>query len=276
MRIKANQTLYVINALALVLILIIVLLPDNVLRIVLGLPLVLFFPGYVLLSALFHRRSSLDDIERFAFSLVLSIAIVPIIGLILNYTSWGITVFSVLVSLSIFIFSISIIAWFRQRTLPDEEKSLINIDLTSWRKRNALSKAISIILVTVIIGTVGVLIYTIATPKVTEKFTEFYVLGLDGKATDYPTELKLDETSYVILGIVNREQEVTTYNVEIKIDEILNETFGPITLEPDEKLESEVSFTPRIEGDNQKVEFFLYKTGQSEPYLNLHLWINVR
>lgn len=276
MRIKAGYILCGIDILTLVLILIIAFFSDNVLRIILGLPLVLFFPGYVLISALFYRKSSLESVERLALSFVLSIAVVPIIGLVLNYTSWGITVYSVLISLSIFVVVLSVVAWFRQRKLLDEEKFTFHIDLTSWGKRSLLSKIVSVILVTVILGTIGILIYTIATHKTSEKFTEFYILDLEGKAVDYPVELKLGDTGSVTLGIINREQELMGYRVEIKIDGTLNGTFGPVTLAPDEKSENEVGFTPQAVGDNQKVEFILYKDGQSEPYLNLHLWINVK
>ena len=45
-------------------------------RIILGLPLVLFLPGYALIAALFIRKDDLDGIERIA----LSIAITPPIG----------------------------------------------------------------------------------------------------------------------------------------------------------------------------------------------------
>ncbi len=90
MRLKLPTDLLVVNVSTLLLIIVISLLPSDVLRIILGLPFVLFFPGYTLISALFHRKGSLSDIERVALSFGLSIAVVALIGLILNYT-WEIT-----------------------------------------------------------------------------------------------------------------------------------------------------------------------------------------
>ena len=63
---------------------------SGVARIVLGLPFVLFFPGYVLNLALFPRKEGMGGIERAALSFGLSIAAIPLIGLTLNYTPWGI------------------------------------------------------------------------------------------------------------------------------------------------------------------------------------------
>lgn len=68
----------------------ILLLPHSPIRVALGLPFVLFFPGYTLIAALYPRRDDLDGIERLALSLGLSLAVVPLIGLVLNYTPWGI------------------------------------------------------------------------------------------------------------------------------------------------------------------------------------------
>ncbi|MGB3943467.1 MAG: DUF1616 domain-containing protein, partial [Methanothrix sp.] len=59
-------------------------------RVPVGLVMVLFLPGYALIAALFPRDDDLDGIERVALSFGLSIAVVPLIGLGLNYTPWGI------------------------------------------------------------------------------------------------------------------------------------------------------------------------------------------
>ena len=37
-----------------------------------------------------------------------------------------------------------------------------------------------------------------------------------------------------------------------------------------------MGFTPDRVGDEQKVEFLLYKQGGSEVYLRLHLWLGVQ
>jgi len=61
-------------------------LNETPVRIILGLHLVLFLPGYALIAALFPRKGDLDGIERIALSFGLSIAVVPLLGLALNYT----------------------------------------------------------------------------------------------------------------------------------------------------------------------------------------------
>ncbi len=72
------------------------------LRAVVGFPLVLFLPGYSLVSALFPGKDELDLLERIALSIGLSICIVVFIGLGLNYTPWGIRLGPVLLVLSVF------------------------------------------------------------------------------------------------------------------------------------------------------------------------------
>ena len=80
----------------------------------------------------------------------------------------------------------------------------------------------------------------------------------------------------MIVGIINREHETVNYWVEVRIDGVRDNQTGPPELGHDGKWEESVSFTPDRAGDNQKVEFLLYKHGESEPYLKLHLWVNVK
>lgn len=35
-------------------------------------------------------------------------------------------------------------------------------------------------------------------------------------------------------------------------------------------------FTPTEAGEKQKAEFLLYKTGQANSYLRLHLWVDIK
>jgi hypothetical protein len=75
-------------------------------RYVLGAIFVLWLPGYSFIKALFPEETQtkkaskpLDPIERIALSLGMSLALVPIVGLLLNYTPWGIRLTPIVLSL---------------------------------------------------------------------------------------------------------------------------------------------------------------------------------
>lgn len=70
-------------------------------RYALGALMTLFMPGYALVEALYPRGDELKPLERFALSIGLSLAILPLIGLILNYTPWGIRLVPIVTSTSI-------------------------------------------------------------------------------------------------------------------------------------------------------------------------------
>jgi len=72
------------------------------LRYVLGSLFVLYTPGATLIEALYPRGTELDPLERLALSIGLSLAVVPLIGLVLNYTPWGIRLKPVSMSLAAF------------------------------------------------------------------------------------------------------------------------------------------------------------------------------
>jgi len=279
LRVKSENELAAISILSVLLIIIIAFLPSNPLRIVLGLPFILFFPGYTLIAALFPKKADLGSIERVALSFGLSIAVVPLIGLILNYTPWGIKLYPILVSITLFILVTSGAAWYRRHKLPEEERLSIsfNVTLPRWAAMSGWDKVLSIVLVVSILGAIGALAYVIMTPKAGEKFTEFYILGLDGKAANYPTELTVGEEGKVILGIVNHEHEdELTYRVEILIDGEGNSTISPPALDHGVKWEDEVGFVPQKAGGNQTVKFILYKQGEEEVYHSVYLRLNVK
>ncbi len=84
------------------------------LRMVLGSVFVLFLPGYALIEALYPGHGELKPLERLALSIGLSLAIVPLIGLALNYTPWGIRLEPVTVSLAVYTLAVLILAAYRR------------------------------------------------------------------------------------------------------------------------------------------------------------------
>lgn len=87
--------------------------PYIVIRYVLGTIFIFWLPGYTFIKALFpqtpthkpgtgltHTVQNLDTIERIALSIGLSLALVPIVGLLLNYTPWGIRLAPITLSLT--------------------------------------------------------------------------------------------------------------------------------------------------------------------------------
>jgi uncharacterized membrane protein len=245
---------------------------------VLGLIFALFSPGYALVAAVFPKRHDLDIVRRLALSFGLSIVVVPFIGVFFNYTRWGINLYSMLLSLLAFIIVAAIVAWFRRRRLPPEERFEPRFCLRLsqfWGGHHLLDRALLVLLVVVIIGAMGTLVYVARLPDTGQAFTEFYLLGPEGKAENYPDVIVLGEEAAVTLGVVNREGVVTDYYIRIFIEGKRVAEVATGTLADEEEWEQRVSFAPLGVGEEQKVEFWLYNGNENIPYHVLELWVDV-
>ena len=278
---RIEPDLILIDILTLALVFIVFTFPVLWLRIVLGSPFIIFFPGYVLIAALFPRRGSLSTTTRIALSLGLSIAVVLLIGLMLNYTPWGIKLYSLLLAVSFFILLMSGLAWYARGRIGSEERFIIDLRVPlaslscNWRTTGKLYRSLTVILVCTILGGSGALGYVMSKPTVGQAFTEFYILGMEGKAENYPQQLCLGEEGKVIVGIVNHEHEETDYRLEVMVDGDKLGELPPIRLKPEEEWEGVVGFTLQKVGDSQKVEFLLYK-GAGQLCEVRYLWVDVR
>jgi uncharacterized membrane protein len=274
-----------IVAMVIILTALFVLLPPlntSPIRTILGIPMVLFLPGYALIAALFPRKTDLDGIERLALSFGLSIAVVPLIGLGLNFTPFGIRLVPILVSISVFTLAMLLIAYIRRSKLSEEERfevplSYMYSSLRSeiFSSKKGVDRILTIILILSILASIIMLVYVIVTPKQGEKFTEFYILGDNGKADGYPTKMVAGRTSSVIVGITNQEYRLTNYTLNISLENQTIKTMQ-VNLMHNSTWEEKVLFTPEKTGDNLKLEFLLYKEDNfTAPYRDLHLWVNV-
>ena len=191
---------------------------EPTLRLILGLPFLLFIPGYVLVFALFPARKTdrgIDTLERFVLSFGLSIAVVPLIGLLLNYTPWGIRLEPILLSVLLFIIGVGLFGAYRWRKTDQAERFIFTFTLPLPQQENKVDRALTVILVVVILVVIVSLIYVIALPRTGETFTEFYLLGPTGKAEGYPQNLTTQQNATVIIGVANHESHPVNYTIEI-------------------------------------------------------------
>jgi uncharacterized membrane protein len=283
-------------------------LSESALRVVFALPFILFIPGYVLIAALFPGRDDLDLLERIALSFGLSIAIVPLIGLALNYTPWGIRLDPIVTALVFFTLAVTAGALYRRLTLPEEPRFSVAFGAAPARIKaelfeegaSRLDRALSVLLIVAIVAALITTAYVLAVPKEGEKFTEFYILGSGGMAADYPTRFSAGEEQSVIIGIGNHEYRTVTYTVETHL---LNQTFDSgtntsqirsmqlldrFTVEVAHNETVEVPYTFSVDDPEvNRLQFLLFNetvpadgvTGAERigaGYRDLHLWISVR
>jgi hypothetical protein len=88
--------------------------PFSVYRYVVGAVFVLYLPGYSIIEAFYPKRDSLRRLERFVLSVGLSLAVVPLVGLALNYTPWGIRFLPSLIALSLLTITLGILGVYRK------------------------------------------------------------------------------------------------------------------------------------------------------------------
>jgi uncharacterized membrane protein len=253
--------------------------PLPVLRLLLGLAYVLLVPGYALQAALFPRADDLDGPERLALSFGLSFAVIPPLALLLDALPWGIRLWPIAVAEGLFSLACAALALYRRGRLVEEERPVLGVqfDPRAWwaaqeRTQRLLWGGLALALGMAAVAATAIIV----TPKPGEKVTEFYILGPEGLAEDYPREVVAARPVTVTMGIANREGVAAEYRVEVYNSGRLIGQAGPVYLETEESDERPVSFAPTEVGDDVKVEFHLYRDDGARPYRSLWLWLKVK
>jgi len=257
----------------------IVLLTSGFFRIGFSLAVLLFCPGYALLVALFPKRRELKLIERVAFSLGISIAVVSVIGLSLYYTPLGLGLNSTFITTTVITVIAAAIGWYRTgRVSPFEDNpNRLNNVRQQLNRLPQIDKTLTVTLAAVIIICAGIFCFVAFIPNEGEQYTEFFILDEQGTTINYPDTFVLGETGRFTLGVISHEENPTAYHIEVTINGSMLISLDTGTLAPEEKWQDTVSFTATQTGTNQKVELWLYKQGESQPYNtdSLHFYIDV-
>ena len=195
------------------------ILNESPFRIILTLPGLLFIPGYCLIAVLFPKKGDIGLLERVMLSIGLSIAIVPLIGLGLNFTPWGIRLEPVLISITLFTLAMIVVAQFRRAILPSEERFKVPFfEIAGKIHRELLppgesriDRFLSIILTLVMIIVIITTVYVIVSPKEGERFSEFYILNENRISSNYPSVIVTGLDYPMFIGVGNQEHRNVTY-----------------------------------------------------------------
>ena len=329
----------------------VVLLPvvsETPARVVFGLAFVLFVPGYAFIAALFPEAgdpfpaaeesnleaddtqadiedtqaetdggylpaSGIDGIERVALSLGLSIAITPLIGLVLNFTPWGIRLVPILTSLSLFTLGATVVAARRRWALPPDEQFHVPYRQWSAAARSELfepdSRAdlgLNVLLVLSVVVAASSVGYAVAVPQQGESFSELYLLtespddNLLTRANDsalvadnYPTEFTVGEGRELVVGIGNHEHQRTDYTLVVQLQRVRfaenstsvlrRESLSTFeaSLGHNETWHRQHTVVPSFAGEGLRLQYLLYRgDAPADPrganaYRENHLWVNV-
>jgi uncharacterized membrane protein len=291
---------------------------DTPLRVVLGLPFVLFVPGYALVAALFPEQgtepaeddddaidsSGITGLERVALSFGVSIAVVPLVGLVLNFTPFGIRLVPIVVSLTGLVLVLTAVATRRRLALDPDER--FQVPWRTWLQagrtelfepETRTDAALNVLLVISLVLAVSSVGYAVAVPKPGESFTEFYLLTEDDDgelvADGYPTEFVAGESQSLVVGVGNQEHRQQAYTVVVELHDVETEnnetrildrerlrTFE-VQTEHNETWQRQHSVTPELTGERMRLTYMLYQGSPpttpttDNAYRELHLWVNV-
>ena len=191
---------------------------NNILRMILGIPFILFIPGYLFLLCIspnHSAKSEVDPIHKIGISIGLSIALVSLDGIMLFYTPFGFNLISIVSSLLIIVIVCGMLAIYRWRKLRQQKQFILSFNIPTFKSKSKLDQILMIFFILAIILTIVTAVVISFLPTKQESFTEFYILGASGKTINYPKNLTMGQASNVTIGLINQEHKTIDYTIEI-------------------------------------------------------------
>lgn len=214
-----------------------------IVRAIFGFPLLFFVPGYIAVSVLFPRDSpvsekqagraliaqtrELSDVERAALSFGLSVAIVPLLGLVIAAGPWGYTDSTVIGVVSGSVLGGTILAISRRQSLPPADRYHVRLGerLTAARAaildaESAAHTAINVALVVSMLLALTTVGYALVAPQQGEEYTSLQLLtendSGDLVASGYPDAIEPGESIPLVIALENHEQQAQNYTIVVQ------------------------------------------------------------
>lgn len=298
---------------------VLVLPAGSPIRVALGLPLLFFLPGYALLAVCFPgrhdesgrrvsssgpagvtRRGTVTLPERLALSVGLSVALVPVVGLVLVAAPVATTPAVIAAALT----AVVVVGMARRLLSPARNRyrapvrggvsTMVEFVVApdSVRTR-VLNVAVLVVAVLAVVALAGALV----SPPQDEAYTDVALVTEDGSgdyvAGGYPDQLAPGESAELVLAVENEEGERTDYTVVVVLERVDGDGNSASAATVDELNRFEVGVddgvrayvehevTPTATGENLRINYLLYR-GEAPPdpntetaYRHVHVWVDV-
>lgn len=221
---------------------------ETPLRIVTGFVVLLFLPGYALVSFIFPEsedggepdadptteatdeppRRGVDGIERVVLAIALSLVIVMGTALGLHTAGVPIGLESTLAVLNVVILAVTAGAAYRRQQIPIDDRFRPDLGGVARELRaeardfDRTDRILTILFIVTLVFAGAGAAYTAVSPSEDESFTEFYLLAedADGKltASEYPTDFTVGESESLTVGVENHEFERVNYTIVVQLE----------------------------------------------------------
>ena len=250
-------------------------------RIVLGLPLVTFIPGYALVAALFPSTTVIDTVERLSLSFALSLALIPLLALAVDLSPWSFALAPMLVALLAATVLFSIIALVRRSQTASVDRFLpvvpdVHIPPPrAWDTLTRVAVATAVAGLVLFLGSGALLV---AQRLGGEPMTEFALYNADGNPEFYARFLHVGEPASYVIEIVNHEQKTVTYTLRVTTDGQELGRIDGITVADGEIWRQPVQIAIPVAGSQVPVTFDLFRQDRGTdgaPYRQLRIFVDV-
>lgn len=293
---------------------------EGPLRTVIGLPLALFLPGYALVAVAFPAKpdepateadrsvvrlvavGSPGWYERIALSVASSLALLPLVGLVVASTRWGFTTTTVLVSLTGLTGVGMLFAVVRRVRLPEDRQFRVPIWTASADAYRGLfdpdtrfDGALNVVLILSMIVALSAVGYALVAPSGSASTTEYQLLTENESgelvAANYPDAIPPGGSEEMVVSVANGDNKERTYTVVVEAQRVEEQNGSLTVLEESEidRLQLTVqggattrqrhTVAPPMTGETIRISYYFYR-GEAPDDADAesaddHLWITV-
>lgn len=280
---------------------------STALMFVLGVPLLLFAPGYVLTLVLFPRAaaagSRIDGVERAALGFGLSVALVPLLGMAIWLAGAGFSTAAVRSGVSAFVVAFGLLGILSQLRYSPEDQYGVSARATVRRfyestvGTGGLDGVLNLLVVVSVLVAMSGLTFALAAPQDGESYTGLALLSENDAgelvASDYPTELTAGESQQYTAAVENREGTDVEYTVVVELQRVRTADGDVTVLESEEVGRTSLAVadgaterwthevTPSLQGENLRLTYTLYEgdapgdATTDSAYRHTYVWVNV-